>query len=92
VLAKRQSSIPGAQAFVFDLGYSGYVLAQAAGASHFAIRAGAGGVINGRRPGKGRRPRLGGRQVPDARVQVDRRPADLRASSHKRPASNILRT
>jgi type IV secretion/conjugal transfer VirB4 family ATPase len=33
---------PRAQAFVFDLGYSGYVLAQAAGASHFAIRAGAG--------------------------------------------------
>jgi type IV secretion system protein TrbE len=33
---------PGAQAFVFDLGYSGYVLAQAAGASHYAIRAGAG--------------------------------------------------
>ncbi len=31
---------PRAQAFVFDLGYSGYVLAQAAGASHFAIRAG----------------------------------------------------
>jgi type IV secretion/conjugal transfer VirB4 family ATPase len=31
---------PGAQAFVFDLGYSAYVLAQAAGASHFAIRAG----------------------------------------------------
>ncbi|HXO42735.1 MAG TPA: hypothetical protein VN999_14890, partial [Thermoanaerobaculia bacterium] len=31
-----------AQAFVFDLGYSGYVLAQAAGASHYAIRAGAG--------------------------------------------------
>ncbi|HVR08619.1 MAG TPA: hypothetical protein VMW75_11275, partial [Thermoanaerobaculia bacterium] len=33
---------PRAQAFVFDLGYSGYVLAQAAGASHFAIRAGEG--------------------------------------------------
>ncbi|HYL06656.1 MAG TPA: hypothetical protein VE075_11485, partial [Thermoanaerobaculia bacterium] len=33
---------PRAQVFVFDLGYSGYVLAQAAGASHFAIRAGAG--------------------------------------------------
>lgn len=33
---------PGAQVFVFDLGYSGYVLAQAAGGSHFAIRAGAG--------------------------------------------------
>jgi type IV secretion system protein TrbE len=33
---------PGAQAFVFDLGYSGYVLAQAAGGSHFAIRAGSG--------------------------------------------------
>ncbi|MBV8202388.1 MAG: hypothetical protein JOZ15_17360 [Acidobacteria bacterium] len=32
---------PRAQVFVFDLGYSGYVLAQAAGASHFAIRAGA---------------------------------------------------
>jgi type IV secretion/conjugal transfer VirB4 family ATPase len=32
---------PRAQAFVFDLGYSGYVLAQAAGASHFALRAGA---------------------------------------------------
>jgi type IV secretion/conjugal transfer VirB4 family ATPase len=32
-----------AQVFVFDLGYSGYVLAQAAGASHFAIRAGGGG-------------------------------------------------
>jgi type IV secretion/conjugal transfer VirB4 family ATPase len=31
-----------AQAFVFDLGYSGYVLAQAAGASHYAIRAGGG--------------------------------------------------
>ena len=31
-----------AQVFVFDLGYSGYVLAQAAGASHFAIRAGGG--------------------------------------------------
>jgi type IV secretion system protein TrbE len=31
-----------AQVFVFDLGYSGYVLAQAAGASHYAIRAGAG--------------------------------------------------
>ncbi|HLX09181.1 MAG TPA: hypothetical protein VKY89_15115 [Thermoanaerobaculia bacterium] len=31
-----------AQVFVFDLGYSGYVLAQAAGASHFAIRAGSG--------------------------------------------------
>ncbi len=33
---------PRAQVFVFDLGYSGYVLARAAGASHFAIRAGAG--------------------------------------------------
>ncbi|MBV8201433.1 MAG: hypothetical protein JOZ15_12490 [Acidobacteria bacterium] len=33
---------PRAQAFVFDLGYSGYVLARAAGASHYAIRAGAG--------------------------------------------------
>ncbi len=31
-----------AQVFVFDLGYSGYVLARAAGASHFAIRAGSG--------------------------------------------------
>jgi type IV secretion system protein VirB4 len=31
---------PRAQVFVFDLGYSGYVLAQAAGASHFALRAG----------------------------------------------------
>lgn len=31
-----------AQVFVFDLGWSGYVLARAAGASHYAIRAGAG--------------------------------------------------
>jgi type IV secretion/conjugal transfer VirB4 family ATPase len=33
---------PRAQVFVFDLGYSGYVLARAAGASHFALRAGSG--------------------------------------------------
>ena len=45
---RREHAGPGpeqyrqAQAFVFDLGYSGYVLAQAAGASHYAIRAGGG--------------------------------------------------
>jgi len=36
-----------AQVFVFDLGYSGYVLARAAGASHYAIRAGAGAGTGG---------------------------------------------
>jgi len=37
-----------AQVFVFDLGYSGYVLARAAGASHYAMRAGGGaGAVAG---------------------------------------------
>ncbi|HEV3072893.1 MAG TPA: hypothetical protein VHB47_00640, partial [Thermoanaerobaculia bacterium] len=39
-----------AQVFVFDLGYSGYVLARAAGASHYAIRAGAGEEATGFQP------------------------------------------
>jgi type IV secretion system protein VirB4 len=39
-----------AQVFVFDLGYSGYVLARAAGASHYAIRAGTGDAAIGFQP------------------------------------------
>jgi type IV secretion/conjugal transfer VirB4 family ATPase len=42
---------PGAQVFVFDLGYSGWLLAKAAGASHFAIRPGGSIGSAGSRPG-----------------------------------------
>lgn len=36
---------PGAQVFLFDLGYSGYLLAKAAGATHYNIAAGRNDVV-----------------------------------------------